>query len=173
MRQICWVLILCGLFLAGAGCGGGGGSSSTDSDDDTDTGIPTINVSMEGTYTINLSYTVTNSSGDTIKMTIKTIEVKSDTLIVNYTWKATNNTGCAQITKLSDEGKTTFYMKDDDGAVYNHTAGAGAAYSQSNLSSTAVSGSYTFPAPNSSITALYFCDDDYDRTLGPITVTES
>jgi len=185
MRKLMLGVVLGGLLLAVAGCGGGGGGSSSggsgeeiilpDGGSTTHNTTSSINVNTAGKQlTPELYYAATNSSGDAIMMEITSIELDSSSkkLTINCSWTATNKSGCAQIVKLSDAGKKNFYMKDNNGTLYYHNSGTGAAYTQAILSSSPVTGSYTFPASAvfSGVTQIYFCDKDYGVTLGPVTV---
>lgn len=151
-----------------AGCGGGGGSSSGGNNGGGDT-TPSI-----------ASYTVTNSTGDTITMKITKIEFTTQAVKVYCQWTAVNNSGSPKIVKVTDQEKmsaeistrTAVYLMDNQGKTYNHYDGDGAAYAHETvLSTTPVTGTYYFPKLASGVTSIYFCDDDWGKQLGPITVT--
>jgi hypothetical protein len=165
MKKVVLALILGGLILAGTGCGGGGGSSNGG---DNEGFIATVDVDLG--YQVNTSDTSTN----TVAMTIKSIGVKSDkTLKVNCIWVGQNNSSDPDdlIKKLSDKGTKTFYMYDNNRKKYYHTAGTGAAYAETIIDTTGVSGAYYFPALDSSATKVYFYDTTYSQTIGPIDVS--
>jgi hypothetical protein len=171
MKRLMLLIMLGGLLLAVAGCSSGGGGGGGN-----DGGVP------QNTIPVNMSYTVKNSatSGDYVTMTIINIEVQSNkTLKFNCKWTAVNNSGCEEIVKLSDKDKyisdthqTSVYLLANNvsGTIYNHFNGTGAAYNQAVLSATPVYGAYYFPALGDSVKSVYFCDNDYDEKVGPITV---
>jgi hypothetical protein len=168
MKRMVLLFILGGLLLFGAGCGGGGGSSGggNGSEDNNSSSTVTIDNYVQGTYPIGLYYTFTNTSGDKIKMTIDSIEVRANkSLRVYCTWTATNNSGRDEIIKATDEYHATFYLVDNNGEPYYHTYGTGAAYTTTVLNPTA-EGSYYFPALNSGVTSFYFYDSICSKKSG-------
>jgi hypothetical protein len=176
MRKIGLVLLFAGLLLiGGAGCGGGGGGGGGDDNPVT----PTFNPKVVGTHKINLSSKITNDDNDVIKLTITSIKVESDkTLNVNCAWTVYKNNSGKTISKVGDVDKYCFYLYDNAGKKYYNTGGTGAAYTTTELSSTAVTGVYYFSALNSGITSIYFYDNDYDnntdydQTIGPILISD-
>jgi hypothetical protein len=165
MKRMGLLVVLGGLLLFGAGCGGSGSNGGNNNNNSS---TVTIDGYKEGTYEIGLYYTVTNSDGDYIKMTVVNIEVKSNSLKVNCTWTATNNSGKDKIFKLSDEDTTNFYIVDNENHHHDHISGTGAAYTKTVLSETAVEGAYYFEALDDDVESIYFYDSVYDQQTGRI-----
>ncbi|HYH04184.1 MAG TPA: hypothetical protein VEC37_13925 [Bacillota bacterium] len=169
MKQGKLAILLGILLFVIAGCGGGGGGSSSGGNGGGGDNTPSI-----------ASYTVTNTIGDTITMKITKIEFTTQAVKVYCQWTAVNHSGYPKIVKVTDQEKmsgvnsarTCVYLKDNRGKTYSHFNGDGAAYAHETvLSTTPVTGTYYFPKLDSGVTSIYFCDDDWDKQLGPISVS--
>jgi hypothetical protein len=169
MKKLLLGAILTGLFLVVVGCGGGGSSNDTT---DRLASSATISSSTSGAQPAGVGYICMSSSNDKITMQITSVEFATSTRIitVHCSWTATNASGAAQIVKLSDENTTTLYMVDNSGKKYDHSAGTGAAYTDTQLSSTAVTGTYTFTALNGGVTSIHIYDSTYSVKTGTIYI---